>query len=145
MTFELVPGDLYQEYMWNWNEAEELNRKQEGVGLDSRMFMLSMGFPFYAFAISIVLLVVAIVLTCIVIAQRRWDDRAVQKEGGEEDNQEKSLEDKKEGEKEEKKEKEEKSLEEKTESFRNDLLWNFFLMFFYEATLEICISLILGF
>jgi hypothetical protein len=125
MTFELVPGELYQEYMWNWNEAEKLNSKQERVGLDSRMFMLSMGFPFYVFAISTILLVVALVLTCIVIAQRRWDDRAIQKEGGEEDNQE-------------------KSLEEKTESFRNDLMWNFFIMFFYEATLEISISLIIG-
>jgi hypothetical protein len=39
---------------------------------------------------------------------------------------------------------EEKGFDEKTESFRNSLVMNFFIMFFYEACLEISISLVIG-
>jgi hypothetical protein len=36
-------------------------------------------------------------------------------------------------------------FESKTESFRNNMLWNSFLMFFYEASLEVSMSLIVGY
>jgi hypothetical protein len=64
LTFEVIPGDLYQNYIWDWTEEEDLNQKQQAVGLDSRIFMLSMGLPFYAFVIALVLLPVAIIMTC---------------------------------------------------------------------------------
>ena len=34
---------------------------------------------------------------------------------------------------------------EKLESFRKFMLWNFFLLFFYEAALEISMSLVIGY
>jgi hypothetical protein len=64
----MVPGELYQKYIWNWTEKEELNSKQQAVGLDSRIFMLSMGFPFYVFVMAVPLLIVALVMTIIVIS-----------------------------------------------------------------------------
>jgi len=30
------------------------------------------------------------------------------------------------------------------EGFRKDMMWNFFVMFFYEACLEICMSIVVG-
>jgi hypothetical protein len=41
-------------------------------------------------------------------------------------------------------ENQERGFEEKTENFRNTLMWNFFLLFFYEASLEISISVVIG-
>lgn len=34
---------------------------------------------------------------------------------------------------------------EKLDAFRKFMMWNFFLMFFYEAALEIMISLVIGY
>jgi len=71
VTFEIVPGDLYQNYIWFWTEEESLSPRLEAVGLDSRIFMLSMGLPFYLFAIALVLLVVALVMECCVAGQAK--------------------------------------------------------------------------
>ena len=69
LTFELIPGDLYSPYIWTWDEEEtQLNSGEEAVGLDSRIFMLTMGMPFYVFFISIVLLGVALIMVGIIIA-----------------------------------------------------------------------------
>lgn len=65
LTFEIVPGDLYQKYIWDWDEKEDLVTKQQAVGLESRIIMLSLGMPFYVLAIAIVLLLVAVVMDII--------------------------------------------------------------------------------
>ena len=62
-TFEVIPGEFWKDYIWNWTEKEELSKKLEYTGLDSRIFMLSMGMPFYIFALSLPFLLVAIALT----------------------------------------------------------------------------------
>jgi hypothetical protein len=91
-----------------------------------------MGFPFYVFVITVPLLIVAIVMTIIVISQKycvtepEFDDL----EGGKDEEETENI--------------EEKGFDEKTESFRNSMMWNFFVMFFYEACLEISISLVIG-
>jgi hypothetical protein len=84
LTFEMVPGDMYSPYIWTWNEEEtQLNSGEEAVGLDSRIFMLTMGMPFYIFFISVVMLIVALVMTCIVVAQKVWvTPPPVEAEGG---------------------------------------------------------------
>jgi hypothetical protein len=82
LTFEMVPGELYQEYIWKWTEEEDLNSKQQAVGLDSRIFMLSMGFPFYVFLISIILFIVALTMACVIYAQNRCVDKPLEVEGG---------------------------------------------------------------
>jgi hypothetical protein len=64
LTFEIIPGEVYQNYIWKWTEEEDLESKLDAVGMDSRIFMLSMGVPFYIFALAIVLLVIALVMTC---------------------------------------------------------------------------------
>jgi len=64
VTFEVIPGDLYQNYIWVWTEEESLSARLEAVGLDSEIFMLSMGLPFYLFAIALVLLLVTMVMQC---------------------------------------------------------------------------------
>lgn len=48
LTFEMIPGDVYQNHIWYWTEEEDLSPRLQAVGLDSRIFMLSMGMPFYA-------------------------------------------------------------------------------------------------
>jgi hypothetical protein len=70
----MIPGDLYQNYIWKWTEEENLNSKEEAVGLDSRIFMLSMGFPFYLFLITVPLLIVAIIMTIIIYLKKARDD-----------------------------------------------------------------------
>ena len=62
VTFEVIPGDVYQNYIWLWTEEEDLPARLDAVGLDSLIFMLSMGLPFYVFAIACVLLILAIIM-----------------------------------------------------------------------------------
>ena len=66
VTFEIIPGDLYQKYIWFWTEEESLSTKLEATGLDSNIFMLSMGLPFYLFGVGCVLLIVALIMQCFV-------------------------------------------------------------------------------
>ena len=70
LTFEIIPDDLYRVYIWDWTETEDLDQKQQAVGLESRIFMLSMGLPFYLFAVFLLLLLIALMLTCVISC--RW-------------------------------------------------------------------------
>jgi hypothetical protein len=98
--------------------------------------MLSMGFPFYLFVAALPVLIVAAILQIIVTSQKNCVDKPeAQEEEGGQDETENPTEDEF---------AEDKRFAEKTESFRNSMLCNFFIMFFYEATLEISISLIIG-
>jgi len=63
VTFEVIPGDLYQNYIWVWTEEESLSARLEAVGLDSEIFMLSMASPSIC-SIALVLLLVAMVMQC---------------------------------------------------------------------------------
>jgi hypothetical protein len=91
-----------------------------------------MGFPFYAFMIAVPLLIVAIVMTLIIYSQKycRTEPEFGDLEGGQDEEETEKI--------------EKKDFDEKTKSFRNGMIWNFFIMFFYEACLEISISLIIG-
>jgi len=60
VTFEIIPGDLYQHYIWPWTGEEEPSARLQAVGLDSCIFMNSMGLPLYVFGVALVLLLVAI-------------------------------------------------------------------------------------
>jgi len=62
VTFEIVPGDLYQNYIWFWTEEESLSARLEATGLDSNIFMLSMGLPYYLFGVACVLLLIAFLM-----------------------------------------------------------------------------------
>jgi hypothetical protein len=64
LTFEVIPGEVYQQYIWNWFEEKELENRFQAVGLDSKIFMLSMGLPFYVFSIALLPLAIALVITC---------------------------------------------------------------------------------
>jgi hypothetical protein len=64
LTFEIIPGELYQENIWKWTEEEDLTSRLEAVGLDSRIFMLSMGMPFYIFTVCLMLLFIALAINC---------------------------------------------------------------------------------
>lgn len=66
LTFEMIPGDFYQNEIWDWNEKEELEEDLEAVGLDSRIFMLSMGLPFYAFVILLICLILTLILKVVI-------------------------------------------------------------------------------
>ena len=88
--------------------------------------MLSMGVPFYVFAIAIVFLIVAIVMTW---TKKVVVEKILEAEGGKE---------------------EDDKIEPEVkvgcaENFRNTMMWNFFIMFFYEASLEVSMSLIVGY
>ena len=77
VTFEVIPGDVYQNYIWLWTEEENLTARLDAVGLDSLIFMLSMGLPFYVLAIACVLLILAIIMRCCV-----KEIKTDEKEGG---------------------------------------------------------------
>jgi len=62
VTFEVIPGEVYQNYLWFWTEEEDLPARLEAVGLDSSIFMLSMGLPFYVFAVACGLLLIALLM-----------------------------------------------------------------------------------
>jgi len=126
VTFEVIPGDLYQKYIWHWTEEEKISPRLDAVGVDSNIFMLSMGLPFYMFAIGCVLLFVALLMNCCV-----KKIPVEQKEGGQ-DEAEKGPEPP-------------KKTCEKTLAFRNLMMWNFFVMFFYETSLEISMSVVMGY
>jgi len=66
VTFEIIPGDLYQNYIWNWTEEENLSGRLQAVGLDSNIFMLSMGLPFYMFGIQCGKLLLVMIMQCFV-------------------------------------------------------------------------------
>ena len=88
--------------------------------------MLSMGVPFYVFAIAIVFLIVAIVMTW---TKKVVVEKILEAEGGKE---------------------EDDKIEPEVkvgcaENFRNTMMWNFFIMFFYEASLEVTMSLVVGY
>jgi hypothetical protein len=70
LTFEMVPGEVYQNYIWKWTEKEELDSKFDAVGLDSRIFMMSMGFPFYVFCILLLLLPIALVMAACIYCNK---------------------------------------------------------------------------
>jgi hypothetical protein len=87
-----------------------------------------MGVPFYVFAIAIVFLIVAIVMTCFV-TKKVVVEKILEAEGGQE---------------------EDDKIEPEikigcVENFRNTMMWNFFIMFFYEASLEVTMSLVVGY
>lgn len=67
LTFEMVPQEVYQEYIWDWTEKEELEYDLEAVGVDSRIFMLSMGIPFYVFALLLACLILTLMLKTVVL------------------------------------------------------------------------------
>ena len=85
-TFEAIPGEFWSGVIWNWTEEEDLNKKLQATGLDSRIFMLSMGMPFYIFAVSLPFLLLAIILTCCTKNQRS-DKNKDEVEGGSQDNE----------------------------------------------------------
>jgi hypothetical protein len=76
LTFEIIPQDIYPQYVWDWTEEEELEHKYAAVGMDSRIFMISVGMPLYIFAIGLVLMPIALIMACCATQQ---DDQA---EGG---------------------------------------------------------------
>jgi len=139
VTFEIIPGNIYQDYLWYWTEEESLSARLEAVGLDSNIFMLSMGLPFYLFTVACVLLIVALIM-----------QRCQKKKGdGDSSSDSDSESDKAEGEKSEndsdKKEEAPPKRQRKNrgckigktrinckdnESFRNGVMWNFFLLLF---------------
>jgi hypothetical protein len=91
-----------------------------------------MGFPFYVFVLAVPLLIVALIMTIIVYSKKHCvtEPKLDNLEGGQDEKVTDKI--------------EEEGFDEKTKSFRNSLVWNFFVMFFYEACLEISISLIIG-
>jgi hypothetical protein len=132
LTFEMVPGDVYQNYIWKWTENEELDSKFDAVGLDSRIFMMSMGFPFYVFGILLLLLPIALVMAACIYCNKPKPKDEAEAEGG--SNEIVQLET----------ESNEKEAG-RAENFRNAMMWNSFILFFYEASLEISLSLTVGY
>jgi len=60
---KMIEGlQVYQNYLWFWTEEEDLPARLEAVGLDSSIFMLSMGLPFYVFAVACGLLLIALLM-----------------------------------------------------------------------------------
>jgi hypothetical protein len=104
------------------------------VGLDSRIFMMSMGFPFYVFCILLILLPIALVMTCYIYLST-LEPHLDEAEGGTDEIVQIETEIQE--------NKEDKAG--RAENFRNAMMWNTFIMFFYEASLEISLSLTLGY
>jgi hypothetical protein len=77
LTFEMVPQEVYQEYIWDWTEKEELEYDLVAVGVDSRIFMLSMGVPFYVFALLLACLILTLMLKTVVLFTCQPDDPAI--------------------------------------------------------------------
>jgi hypothetical protein len=61
VTYEIVPGELYSDYIWSWTEEEDLEQRHEATGMDSKVFMLSMGMPLYVFALTLVALILVLI------------------------------------------------------------------------------------
>jgi len=60
VTFEVIPGEVYQNYIWYWKVEEKVSARLEAVGIESNIFMISMGLPFYVFGLACVLLLIAL-------------------------------------------------------------------------------------
>jgi len=78
-TFEIIPDEWYRDYIWFWKEEENISARLEAVGLDSYIFMLSMGLPFYVFGVALLLLLVAVAMQICSPKQTPTPD---QQEGG---------------------------------------------------------------
>jgi hypothetical protein len=130
VTYEIVPGELYSDYIWSWTEEEDLEQRYQATGMDSQIFMLSMGMPLYVFTLTLVALIL-VIITSVCFK----NPETGQAEGGEEIEVVES------------KEKKETCLHKCDKAhtkYKQSLMWNFFLMFFYEACLEITISIAVG-
>lgn len=145
-TFEIIDGDILKEQLWQYEDEEDLG--DDGyyfisAGLDSRFFMFTFGLPLYVLAYTVVM---ALALPAINYIRYTKDACRVADdfEGGDD---------------EEKPEKPplvgtkfmigkvlqfEKGLIQKycdTKGTQNSLFWSFFVAFYYESTMEICISI----
>jgi hypothetical protein len=93
--------------------------------------MMSMGFPFYVFVILLILLPIALVMACYTYLNT-LEPHLDEAEGGSNEIEQLETEVK-------------ENKEGRSEKFRNALMWNSFILFFYEASLEVSLSLTIGY
>ena len=93
--------------------------------------MMSMGFPFYVFCILLLLLPIALIMAACIYCNKPKPD-SDEAEGGSNEIVQLETENK-------------ENEAGRAENFRNAMMWNSFILFFYEASLEISLSLTIGY
>lgn len=130
-TFELIDGDIVKEYIWFFDEEEDLDFFLEVCGIDSHVFMFTLGLPLYIFVTNLIILVSILLSTY---------KAELLLEGGEEEYNELPMRRRTMG----KCTRWKKQLLARycdKQEMKQKFMFNFFMTFFYEAQLEICISI----
>jgi hypothetical protein len=78
-TFEVVDGDWLKEYLWRYEEEEDVSNPLLACGVDSNHMQFTLGFPLYVYAYSSIVVILLLVSSPCYVKNEVYD-----LEGGEE-------------------------------------------------------------